>query len=88
METCRAFYNQNGWYNKIIDQNIEVKDGYLLAPKGFGLGTRLKKDIFNRDDIIYKITDFNSGHLHWGGFKSNLFEVVTKNGKKSVKRKL
>ena len=88
METCRAFYNQNGWYNKIIDQNIEVKDGYLLAPKGFGLGTRLKKDIFNRDDIIYKITDFNSGHLHWGGFKSNLFEVVTKNGKKPVKRKL
>jgi len=88
METCRAFYNQNGWYNKIIDQNIEVNDGYLLAPKGFGLGTRLKKNIFNRDDIIYKITDFNSGHLHWGGFKSNLFEVVTKNGKKSVKRKL
>ncbi len=88
METCRAFYNKNGWYNKIIDRNIEVNDGYLLAPKGIGLGTSLKKDIFHRDDLVYKITDFNSGKLHWGGYSSNLFEVVTKNGKKSVKRKL
>ena len=88
METCRAFYNKNGWYNKIIDRNIEVKDGYLLAPKGIGLGTSLKKEIFQRDDLIYKITDSNSGDLHWGGYRSNLFEVVNVNGKKSVKRKL
>tara|TARA_B100000427_G_scaffold329536_1_gene346169 strand:- start:1796 stop:3031 length:1236 start_codon:yes stop_codon:yes gene_type:complete len=88
METCRAFYNKNGWYNKIIDRNIEVNDGYLLAPNGIGLGTSLKKEIFQRDDLIYKITDYNSGKLHWGGFRSELFEVVTVNGKKSVKRKL
>lgn len=88
METCRAFYNKNGWYNKIIDRNIEVIDGYLLAPNGIGLGTSLKKEIFQRDDLIYKITDYNSGELHWGGFRSELFEVVTVNGKKSVKRKL
>ena len=24
METCRAFYNQNGWYNKIIDQMVSL----------------------------------------------------------------
>tara|TARA_Y100001970_G_scaffold42421_1_gene52885 strand:- start:23738 stop:24973 length:1236 start_codon:yes stop_codon:yes gene_type:complete len=88
METCRAFYNKNGWYNKIIDRNIEVIDGYLLAPNGIGLGTSLKKEIFQRDDLIYKITDYNSGELHWGGFRSELFEVLTVNGKKSVKRKL
>ncbi|MBL00929.1 MAG: dehydratase [Chloroflexi bacterium] len=88
METCRAFYNKNGWYNKIIDRNIEVIDGYLLAPNGIGLGTSLKKEIFQRDDLIYKITDYNSEELHWGGFRSELFEVVTVNGKKSVKRKL
>jgi len=88
METCRAFYDKDGWYNKIVDRNIEVVDGYLLAPNGIGLGTSLKKDLFQRDDLIYKITDFNSGDLHWGGFTSNLFEVVSEKGKKTVKRKL
>ncbi|MBA31102.1 MAG: dehydratase [Chloroflexi bacterium] len=88
METCRAFYEKNGWYNKIVDRNIEVVEGDLLAPKGIGLGTSLKKEILNRDDLIYKKTDTNSDNFHWGGFNSNLFEVVSKNGKKSIKRKL
>ncbi|MFL2664693.1 MAG: mandelate racemase/muconate lactonizing enzyme family protein [Dehalococcoidia bacterium] len=88
METCRAFYEKNGWYNKIVDKNIQVIDGYLLAPEGIGLGTSLKKEIFNRDDLIYIITDTNSDNFHWGGFTSSLFEVVSSNGEKSIKRKL
>jgi galactonate dehydratase len=48
-ETNRAYYR--GWYDKFIEPNIVIKDGYLLAPEGPGLGTRLKDDVFNRSDI-------------------------------------
>jgi len=48
-ETNRAYYN--GWYDKFIEPNIVIQDGYLLAPEGPGLGTRLKDDVFDRNDI-------------------------------------
>ena len=28
-----------------------IKDGYLHAPEGPGLGTRLKADVFDRSDV-------------------------------------
>jgi len=48
-ETNRAYYR--GWYDKFIEPNIVIQDGYLLAPEGPGLGTRLKDDVFDRSDI-------------------------------------
>tara|TARA_B100000676_G_scaffold244255_1_gene246325 strand:- start:384 stop:1607 length:1224 start_codon:yes stop_codon:yes gene_type:complete len=48
-ETNRAYYK--GWYDKFIEPNIIVKDGYLLAPEGPGLGTQLKKSVFERSDV-------------------------------------
>ena len=48
-ETNRAYYK--GWYDKFIEPNIVVKDGYLLAPEGPGLGTQLKKSVFERSDV-------------------------------------
>ena len=48
-ETNRAYYH--GWYEKFIEPNIVIQDGYLLAPEGPGLGTRLKSEVFDRSDI-------------------------------------
>ena len=48
-ETNRAYCK--GWYDKFIEPNIIVKDGYLLAPEGPGLGTQLKKSVFERSDV-------------------------------------
>ena len=53
-ETNRAYYR--GWYDKFIEPNIIIKDGYLKAPEGPGLGTRLKDDVFNRSDIHVEST--------------------------------
>ena len=53
-ETNRAYYR--GWYDKFIEPNIVIKDGYLLAPEGPGLGTRLKDDVFDRSDIHVETT--------------------------------
>ena len=53
-ETNRAYYR--GWYDKFIEPNIIIKDGYLEAPEGPGLGTRLKDDVFNRSDIHVEST--------------------------------
>jgi L-alanine-DL-glutamate epimerase-like enolase superfamily enzyme len=48
-ETNRAYYR--GWYDRFIEPNIVIKDGYLLAPEGPGLGTRLRADVFDRSDV-------------------------------------
>ncbi len=48
-ETNRAYYH--GWYDKFIEPNIIIEDGYLLAPEGPGLGTRLKASVFDRHDV-------------------------------------
>ena len=48
-ETNRAYYK--GWYDKFIEPNIVIKEGYLLAPERPGLGTKLKKSVFERPDV-------------------------------------
>jgi len=54
-ETNRAYYK--GWYDKFIEPNIVVKDGFILPPEGPGLGTRLKKDVRDRSDAVVEVTD-------------------------------
>lgn len=76
METCRAFYGPGGWYYKILDRNIRVSDGHLLAPEGPGLGTALKPDVLQRSDATVEETNEPSNQYHWGGMESPVFEVV------------
>jgi galactonate dehydratase len=83
METCRAFYGEGGWYADIIEPNIKVVDGMLLAPEGPGIGTRLKSDVFDRSDVSVEFSD-EPGAPHWGGLRSPVFEVVGKPGERRV----
>ena len=53
-ETNRAYYK--GWYDKFIEPNIVIKEGYLLAPEGPGLGTKLKKSVFERPDVHVEVS--------------------------------
>jgi L-alanine-DL-glutamate epimerase-like enolase superfamily enzyme len=74
METVRAFYGKGGFYDRLIEPNIVVKDGFLLAPEGPGLGTRLKPEVRERPDAIVESSDTPGGY-HWGGL-ANPYEVV------------
>ena len=53
-ETNRAYYK--GWYDRFVEPNIVIKDGFLLAPEGPGLGTRLKDEVLERSDIHVEVT--------------------------------
>lgn len=75
METVRAFYGPGGWYNKIVEPNIVVQDGNLLAPEGPGLGTSLKSEMLDRSDLRVESSDEPGGD-HWGGFTSD-YEIYT-----------
>jgi L-alanine-DL-glutamate epimerase-like enolase superfamily enzyme len=85
METCRAFYGKDGWYDSIVETNIKVEDGYLLAPEGPGLGTRLRRDLLDRPDLTVEVTDEPGRHYHWGGHESPMFEVTGAHGAHSVR---
>jgi L-alanine-DL-glutamate epimerase-like enolase superfamily enzyme len=85
MESCRAFYGTGGWYDRVVETNIRVEDGYLLAPEGPGLGTRLRPDLFDRSDVTIEVTDEPGQHYHWGGHESPVFEVVGGRGERRVK---
>ena len=76
METCRAFYGPGGWYDKIVDRNIRVVDGHLMAPEGPGIGTALRTEVLQRPDAKIEETDEPNPAYHWGGMESPVFEVV------------
>jgi L-alanine-DL-glutamate epimerase-like enolase superfamily enzyme len=44
----RAFYFD--WYGKLVTQLPPLEKGYITAPKGPGLGTRLQPDVLKRKD--------------------------------------
>ncbi|MCI0439477.1 MAG: mandelate racemase/muconate lactonizing enzyme family protein [Chloroflexi bacterium] len=63
-ETIRQYYE--GWYGDIVTTNITIKDGYLLAPEGPGLGTSLRPEVRLRPDARIVVTDKTEGHyLGW-----------------------
>ncbi len=84
METARAFYGPGGWYDSVVEPNIVVEDGHLLAPEGPGLGTRLRDDVRHREDATVEVSDTPGGY-HWGLYSP--FEVVTDDDGKRVVRK-
>ncbi len=55
METVRSYYQ--GWYGRFVEPNITVKDGFLLAPQGPGLGTRLRPEVRQRSDVAIEVSD-------------------------------
>ncbi|MGH2461136.1 MAG: enolase C-terminal domain-like protein, partial [Chloroflexota bacterium] len=54
-EHVPSFYK--GWYNEIVDPNLEIRDGYLHAPQRPGVGTRLKAGLRDRSDAIVRVSD-------------------------------
>jgi galactonate dehydratase len=46
METVRGYID--GWYDDVVTDRIEVRDGHLHLPDRPGLGTKLRDDIFQR----------------------------------------
>ncbi|MEX0760823.1 MAG: mandelate racemase/muconate lactonizing enzyme family protein [Dehalococcoidia bacterium] len=64
-ETNRAYYR--GWYGKFVEPNIVVRDGFLMAPEGPGLGTRLKAEVLDRPDVHVEATD-EAREWNWPGF--------------------
>jgi galactonate dehydratase len=54
-EHVPSFYK--GWYNDIVDPNLDIRDGYLHAPQRPGVGTRLKAGLRDRPDAIVQASD-------------------------------
>ena len=46
-----------GWYNDIVDPNLDIHDGYLHAPQRPGVGTRLRAGLRDRSDAIVRVSD-------------------------------
>jgi L-alanine-DL-glutamate epimerase-like enolase superfamily enzyme len=53
-EVVRAFYYD--WYGKLVTELPPLKDGFISAPKGPGLGTKLKPELWKRKDAARRIT--------------------------------
>jgi len=60
METTRTYYE--GWYGKFVTPNLNIEDGYLLAPEGPGLGTKLRPEVRERADVSIQVTDQPGEH--------------------------
>ena len=55
METVRAFYET--YFDHIITNAPQVKDGYTQPPEGPGLGVELRPEVFERQDLISRVTE-------------------------------
>ena len=55
METARSYYK--GWYGSFVDPNLRIEGGYLYAPEGPGLGTRLRPEVRERPDASVEVSD-------------------------------
>ncbi|MBI4306909.1 MAG: hypothetical protein HY678_11375, partial [Chloroflexi bacterium] len=80
-------------YDKFIEPNVVVKDGYLMPPEGPGLGTRLKKSVRERSDAMVEVSD-EAYEFNWPGFvdpgqrKPNVWQPEVKaRGRKSAPRR-
>ena len=54
MEYNRAMHR--GWYRDFIDPDFRVEDGFLYAPEGPGLGTRLRPEVKERRDAVTRVS--------------------------------
>ena len=58
-ETSRGMYK--GWYDDVVDRNVDIRDGYLYPPEGPGLGTALKPEVLDRPDATVMVSDEAAG---------------------------
>jgi galactonate dehydratase len=55
-EIVRAFYHD--WYDEIVTDLPPLKDGYITAPEGPGLGTKLRQGLRERPDAIVRRSEY------------------------------
>ena len=53
-EMVRAFYYD--WYAKLVTNLPPVKDGFITAPQGPGLGTQLQPAVLRRKDLVRRVS--------------------------------
>ncbi len=51
-ETVRAF--NHGWYPTLVTTLPPISDGYVSLPTGDGLGTALRPEVLQRDDLVVR----------------------------------
>lgn len=51
-ESVRAFYT--GWYKELVTEIPHIENGYVYPPDGPGLGTELRKSVFERSDLLLR----------------------------------
>jgi galactonate dehydratase len=54
METVRGYID--GWYDDVVTDRIEIRDGHLLLPDRPGLGTKLREDLFSKPNARVEIS--------------------------------
>lgn len=57
-ESVRALYT--GWYTEVASNLPVVKDGYISAPEGHGLGMTLLPDLHKRRDAIHRVSTLDN----------------------------
>ena len=46
-----------GWYGEFVDPMFKIINGFLMAPEGSGLGTRLRPEISERSDATVRFSN-------------------------------
>ena len=54
-EGVRAYY-KGGWYEDVVTVLPAIANGFVSAPDGPGLGTRLQPEFLARPDVITRAT--------------------------------
>ncbi|MSO73747.1 MAG: mandelate racemase/muconate lactonizing enzyme family protein [Alphaproteobacteria bacterium] len=56
-EVVRAYVS--GWYRDLVTELPRIKDGFVYLPEGHGLGTELRREVFERSDAVVRVTKRN-----------------------------
>lgn len=58
VESVRAFYL--GWYNDVVTDQIDIRDGMVTLSDKPGLGTKLRPEVLTRKDAHVEISDLSN----------------------------
>jgi L-alanine-DL-glutamate epimerase-like enolase superfamily enzyme len=54
-EGVRAYY-AGGWYDDVVTTLPTIDNGFVSAPRGAGLGTRLQPEFLARADVVSRVS--------------------------------
>jgi galactonate dehydratase len=54
-EVVRAYIH--GWYRELVTEVPRVADGFVYLPEGPGLGTELRRQVFERSDAVVRMSE-------------------------------